>query len=375
MKILIISGFPGAGKTTFIQTMARQSGREIAILENEYGDVGIDGDFLKKDTANGELNIWEMTEGCICCSMKGDFAASVLTIANSVDPEYLVIEPTGVGFLSEIVSNLQQIEYEKIQLLAPVTIVDGNSYLRYRQEYEPLYLDQIRNAHTIIVSKMEQAPPEEKQWLEQQLRQHNASAHIQMEHYSGMSQGEWIRLLETDASGNRLEVQTAEEKDFPDTFSMQDASMRNPESLILMLEELIRGNFGGIVRAKGVVPIEGQLYRFDVADSRYAITGAEPGQKCQVVFIGKGLKRQQLRRYFFRKNKNEKKIALSALTFHGKSRIMAEKGVAGIEGCVLIRQYDQRLRDKRLIRRVTKWRDFCCTKICSRSLFFYGDKA
>ena len=92
--------------------------------------------------------------------------------------------------------------------------MDGNSYLRYRQEYEPLYLDQIRNAHTIIVSKMEKASPEEKQWLEQQLRQHNASAHIQMEHYSGMSQEEWIRLLETDASGNRLEVQTAEEKDF-----------------------------------------------------------------------------------------------------------------------------------------------------------------
>lgn len=154
---------------------------------------------------------------------------------------------------------------------------------------------------------MEQASPEEKQWLEQQLRQHNASAHIQMEHYSGMPQGEWIRLLETDASGNRLEVQTAEEKDLPDTFSMKDASMRNPESLILMLEELIRGNFGGIVRAKGVVPIEGQLYRFDVADSRYAITGAEPGKKCQVVFIGKDLKRQQLRRYFFEKIKMRKR--------------------------------------------------------------------
>ena len=83
--------------------------------------------------------------------------------------------------------------------------------------------------------------------------------------------------------------------------------MRNPESLILMLEELIRGNFGGIVRAKGVVPIEGQLYRFDVADSRYAITGAEPGQKCQVVFIGKDLKRQQLRRYFFEKIKMRKR--------------------------------------------------------------------
>ena len=80
-----------------------------AVLENEYGASGIDGDRLAGALADGTVNIWEMTEGCICCSAKGDFAASVLTIANAVDPEYLVVEPTGVGMLGQIIQNLRQI--------------------------------------------------------------------------------------------------------------------------------------------------------------------------------------------------------------------------------------------------------------------------
>ena len=97
MKILIVSGFLGAGKTTFIKALAKHTGKEFAILENEYGAAGIDKDRLETELASGTVNIWEMTEGCICCSAKGDFALSVLSIANAVDPEYLVIEPTGVG--------------------------------------------------------------------------------------------------------------------------------------------------------------------------------------------------------------------------------------------------------------------------------------
>ena len=116
MKILIVSGFLGAGKTTFIKALARCTGKKFAVLENEYGAAGIDGDRLNQSMKNGEVNLWEMTDGCICCSAKGDFATSVLTIANAVDPEYLVVEPTGVGMLGHIVENLQQIEYERISL-------------------------------------------------------------------------------------------------------------------------------------------------------------------------------------------------------------------------------------------------------------------
>lgn len=165
MKILVISGFLGAGKTTFIKALAKQTGKDFAILENEYGAAGVDGDVLKDSMDAGKVNVWEMTEGCICCSTKGDFAASVLTIANSVDPEYLVVEPTGVGMLSHIMKNLQQIEYERISLLAPITIVDGYSYERFRREFPELYRDQIRSARTVILSKIEQAGEAEKDAL------------------------------------------------------------------------------------------------------------------------------------------------------------------------------------------------------------------
>ena len=109
MKILIVTGFLGAGKTTFIRRLSRNIGKRFVILENEYGAAGIDGARLGKDVAE-EGNIWEMTEQCICCSGKKDFASSVLTIANAVDPEYLIVEPTGVGRLSKIIENLKQIE-------------------------------------------------------------------------------------------------------------------------------------------------------------------------------------------------------------------------------------------------------------------------
>ena len=136
MKILIISGFLGAGKTTFIKELAKRTKKEIAIFENEYGTSGVDGDILKEAT---KVNIWELTEGCICCSVKGDFAASVLTIANTVNPEYLVIEPTGVAMLSNLITNLKQIEYEHIKLMAPISIVDALSLERYKNEFPEIY--------------------------------------------------------------------------------------------------------------------------------------------------------------------------------------------------------------------------------------------
>mgnify|MGYP000178811514 CR=1 FL=1 len=90
MKVLVVSGFLGAGKTTFIKTMAQCSGQDFCILENEYGEVDVDTALLKEETEN--INVWEMTEGCICCSMKQSFASSLLTISGALDPEYLIVE-------------------------------------------------------------------------------------------------------------------------------------------------------------------------------------------------------------------------------------------------------------------------------------------
>ena len=187
MKILIVSGFLGAGKTTFIKRLARNVDQRFAILENEYGAAGIDGARLGQNRQGTQKNVWEMTEQCICCIGKKDFAASVLTIANVVDPEYLIVEPTGVGSLARIIENLRQIEYERIQLLSPVTIVDVYSYRRYMAEYPELYQDQIRSADTIIVSKTEACQAEEKQRIQKFLQEINPQAKIITDYASTMT--------------------------------------------------------------------------------------------------------------------------------------------------------------------------------------------
>ena len=133
MKVLIISGFLGAGKTTFIKAMSNILNRDFVILENEYASLNIDEDILKEESG---LSVWELTEKCICCTGKTDFALNILTIANSIAPEYLIVEPTGVGYLSNVINNISQIEYEQIEMLAPITIIDPNKFFEHMREYQ-----------------------------------------------------------------------------------------------------------------------------------------------------------------------------------------------------------------------------------------------
>lgn len=162
----------------------------------------------------------------------------MLTIANSVDPEYLVIEPTGVGVLGNIISNLRQIEYERISLLAPVTIVDFYSCDRYRQEFPDLYQEQIASAHTVIVSKTEQAGGKEKENLKKQLEKLNPEGIIITEHYSTLDNNWYMNLLETGFDGKILESSKNESQELPDTFSLREASLDSPEKLIILMESI-----------------------------------------------------------------------------------------------------------------------------------------
>lgn len=216
MKILIVSGFLGAGKTTFIKRLARNVDQRFAILENEYGAAGIDGARLGQNRQGTQKNVWEMTEQCICCIGKKDFAASVLTIANVVDPEYLIVEPTGVGSLARIIENLRQIEYERIQLLSPVTIVDVYSYRRYMAEYPELYQDQIRSADTIIVSKTEACQAEEKQRIQKFLQEINSQAKIITDYASTMTREDYQSLLLGSRYEKKVQDTQSGEKDAGD---------------------------------------------------------------------------------------------------------------------------------------------------------------
>lgn len=305
MRILVVSGFLGAGKTTFIKELARRTREDFSVMENEYGQVGIDGQLLAEkempesgEEDAGKLNIWELTEGCICCSMKSDFASSILTIANTIDPEYLIVEPTGVGMLSNVMNNIRLIQYERISLLSPITILDGNSFDRYCQEFPDIYRDQIASAGCVLVSKMEGADRQTLEQLEQRIRQINPDAEIFTTHYSANPDSWWESLLSCPADPTQKLPGKAETPDLQN-LGLTEVSLPSGNQLLLFLQGVVAGVFGDICRAKGYLPVgsgeQTAWLRFDVVDHNYSITGIEAMPDSRAVLIGKGLKKNWLR--------------------------------------------------------------------------------
>ena len=299
MRVLVVSGFLGAGKTTFIQELARRTGRDFVVFENEYGQADIDAAVLSQ---TDELSVWESTENCICCSGKQDFAASVLTIANTLDPEYLVVEPTGVARLSSVVDNVNQVSYERISLLEPIAIVDAVAWERQRERFSDIYLDQVATASTVVLSKVQHAGPGQLDAARAWVREQNPTAQIVDVPYSELP-NEWFsgllgRDLDPTRSAAAPQGGAAAEDEF-ESLSLAGISLPTENHLLWFLDALVAGVFGEVVRAKGSLPCGGQWLRFDVVDRAWSVTGAEPaegGEKGALgVFIGPEVRRPWLR--------------------------------------------------------------------------------
>ena len=291
MKVLIVSGFLGAGKTTFIRTLSNRLNKDFVILENEYASINIDKDIIKDDTG---LNVWEFTEKCICCSGKADFAMNILTIANTISPEYLIVEPTGVGFLSNVINNISRIEYEQIELLSPVTIIDPNSFFQYIEQYNELLTDQISCAGTVILSKSDRAVDVDVDTVIDKIQAINADANIISRHYSGLSDTALEELLLRKRDGT-VEAKPFEAETVFDSISISNAVLSSVGELIIFLEALIRKKYGNIIRSKGTILIGNTPIRFDVSNNNYIIEQADADSKIGCVFIGDGIMTGDLR--------------------------------------------------------------------------------
>ena len=303
MKVLVVSGFLGAGKTTFIQELARRTGRDFVVYENEYGQADIDAALLAQDDA---LSVWEATENCICCTGKQDFALSVLTIANSLDPEYLVVEPTGVARLSSVLEGVARVSYERIGLLEPVTIVDAGAWRRELELSRDIFIDQVRAARTLVVSKTGRLVGDELGELRAWLAAQNPGARVVARPYGELETG-WFEGLLADAKmgrpapePGRVRRASALEEGF-ESLSLAGATLPSEGHFLWLLDALVAGVFGRVARAKGTVRCGSRLLRFDVVDRAWSVTGAEAaGDEDQptAVFIGVGLKRMWLREAF-----------------------------------------------------------------------------
>ena len=176
-KIDIISGFLGAGKTTFIKKLLEEAiaGEQVVLIENEFGEIGIDGGFLK----NSGIEIREMNSGCICCSLVGDFGASLAEVLKTYKPDRVIIEPSGVGKLSDVMKAVRDVSADMDVILnSAVTIVDAAKCKMYMKNFGEFFNNQIENAGTIVLSRTDVADEKKVEAAAAMIREHNAKASI-----------------------------------------------------------------------------------------------------------------------------------------------------------------------------------------------------
>ena len=209
-KIDIVSGFLGAGKTTFIQKMLKEvlNKEKVVLIENEFGEIGIDGGFLKE----AGIEIKEMNSGCICCSLVGDFGASLKEVIKTYSPERILIEPSGVGKLSDVIKAVADLETKEnltdVKLNAAVVVVDVSKCKMYIKNFGEFFINQVESAGTIILSRTQNVSEEKLNEAIALLREHNAKATIITTPWDQLS-GE--QILKTYESGKSLEEELLEE--------------------------------------------------------------------------------------------------------------------------------------------------------------------
>ena len=176
-KIDIISGFLGAGKTTLIKKLLSEGfkGEQVVLIENEFGEIGIDGGFLKE----AGIEIREMNSGCICCSLVGDFGKSLHEVVDTYHPDRILIEPSGVGKLSDVIKAVQDVQAEiDAELNSFTTVVDVTKCKIYRKNFGEFFSNQIEYAGAVILSRTDKAKPEKIQESVALLRELNEKAPI-----------------------------------------------------------------------------------------------------------------------------------------------------------------------------------------------------
>ena len=175
-RIDIFSGFLGAGKTTLIKKLIKEAyhGEKLVLIENEFGDIGIDGAFLQESG----IQISEINSGCICCSLVGDFGRALQQVIREFSPERILIEPSGVGKLSDVIAAVKKETSETVQLGSFTTVVDATSCDIYMSSFGEFYENQIDTASCIVLSRTDEMTDEEIRDVVAMLRSHNDSATI-----------------------------------------------------------------------------------------------------------------------------------------------------------------------------------------------------
>ena len=209
VKVNIISGFLGAGKTTLIKKLLGGKVREekIILLENEYGEVGVDGSFMK----DAGITVTEMNSGCICCTLVGDFQKAVDELIEKYHPDRLIIEPSGVGKLSDILAAVERTsERHEMTIAGCATVVDAGKCRMYMKNFGEFFLDQIKTANTIIFSRTQLLPPERVEKSRALVEEQHPGCRIITTPWDDLSADAMLEVIE---SGKPIELHLDDDDD------------------------------------------------------------------------------------------------------------------------------------------------------------------
>ena len=201
-KVDIFSGFLGAGKTTLIKKLIAEAykGERLVLIENEFGEIGIDGGFMQ----DAGIEVTEMNSGCICCSLVGDFGKALRKVVDEYAPDRILIEPSGVGKLSDVIRAVQNVGSDALQLNSFTVVVDANKCKMYMKNFGEFFNDQVEHANAIILSRTGEISPDKLNTDIALLREHNPNASLIVTPWSELT---GAQILEAMEKRNTLEAE------------------------------------------------------------------------------------------------------------------------------------------------------------------------
>lgn len=295
-NISIISGFLGCGKTTFLNKVIPNMQGSNALIENEFGNIGIDGDLIQHS-----LPIKEIYSGCICCTVTENFNKALEELVLEYKPDNIFIEPSGVGSLSDILKVCNRVSSNStlnIKIKDVITIVDVDSFNDYSENFGSFYLDQIENAQMIFLSHFENLVDSEVEEIIKKISLINPKATIFKEPWISLSGEEIVETI------NSMESYEIELKDRPaflaankmfQTFSIDKLRAFSEEEIDKILPSLNQQEYGFIVRAKGIVQLSTKkLVYFDYTPHHYHWEYLETVKTTKVTVIGSNLDKKKI---------------------------------------------------------------------------------
>lgn len=312
MDIEIVSGFLGAGKTTFLKQYLPLLTGKTVVIENEYGEIGLDGDLIQSD-----IPVKELYAGCICCSLAVDFRNGIREIVRQYQPDRIVIEPSGVGKLSDIVKVCEKVRDRdgvELKVARRITVVDGSSYEEYADGFGAFYLDQIRQAQIIFCSQMEELSEEQKTGILKDIRKRNPDAVICEGDFRKLEGEELVGILKmaekTDTTDTEMSQEAEEESNISgaaeltfSSISFQNIPRMTKLETEALLEKLQDRKYGRILRAKGILETpSGEKLQIDVTLSHACFQSCKDRKESRVVVIGSALNRLALEELFQKKS-------------------------------------------------------------------------